>query len=277
VAPLVHARYGESTAIVSYATSADGEYTTEMPTAAGTYYVKAYVPATNIYGAAEKVITFMIRKKMIARPAADTTEFTYNGAAQTYGISDTDDYSVTGNVQTNAGTHVVTVTLKDSANTVWDTGLELPLSYDFVIAKKKISDIGNIKFENKRFWFNGKKHSIKISGDLPEGVEVVYSGNGESDLGRFTVTATFVTEDPNYDVSEPMTAVMRIRLNWIPILILILVVLILLGVVITIVEKLLKKEKQEGQNPPVNDGGGGANAPTDAPQENPTEEGENND
>ena len=40
-----------------------------------------------------------------------------------------------------------------------------------------------------------------------------YKGNGESDLGKFTVTATFVSANENYDASTPLTAVMHIRLN----------------------------------------------------------------
>lgn len=249
-APASEARYGSATVIYTYATEADGVYSEAVPTAAGTYYLKAFVPATNVYAAAEKVVSFTIKKKVVARPTADTTKFTYSGAAQTYRIEANDEYVVTGNVKTNAGKYAVTVALADPANTVWDSGLGDALTFDFVIEKKKLSDVEGIKFEDKKFWFNGKKHCIAVSGELPEGVEVVYQGNGESDLGKFLVTATFVSVNPNYDASEPLTAVMQIRLNWIPIVALTVIVLAILIIVIVVVEKLLKKLKNGGGGGP---------------------------
>ena len=273
--PVVHARYGENNAIITYSTEYDGDYSAVVPTAAGTYYVKAYIPATGEYAGAQKIETFTIRKKVIARPEADPTRFVYSGAAQTYTIAPSTEYAVSGNVQVDAGRHVVTVTLTDAANTVWDSGLGEPLSFDFVIEKKKLTDIGTITFEDKQFWFNGKKHSIAISGELPEGVTVVYQNNDESDLGKYIVTATFVSENSNYDVSDPMTAVMLIRLNWIPIVILIIIALLIIVAAIVIVEKMMKKEKQ-GDNPPNGGDGGGTPQASDE-GENTVEEGSNND
>ena len=252
--PILSARYGAPTAIYTYSDAKDGEFSAVAPTAAGTYYLKAFIPATDVYAAAEKIVPFTISRKMIARPSADQTTFTYNGEAQTYTIAASDEYVVTGNVQTNAGTYSVTVALADPANTVWDSGRDEALSFDFVIEKKKLRDIPGIEFKNKSFWFNGKRHSIYITGELPEGVEVIYSGNNEYDLGKFTVTATFTVSNENYDVSEPMTAVMSIRLNWIPIVILIVIVLVILIVVLVIVEKLLKKLKK-GEAPPPEEKG----------------------
>ena len=275
--PVVHSTYGETFKQITYSMSKDGEYTSEVPTAAGTYYVKAFIPATDVYAAAEASVSFRILKKVIERPTADQTKYVYDGTAKTYVIAPSDYYLVDGNVQTNAGEYVVTVSLTDKENTVWDSGLSEDLTFDFIVEKKKLTDIGNITFKNKKFWFDGKKHSIKISGDLPEGIEVVYKGNRESDLGKFTVTATFISSNPNYDVSEPMTAVMHIRLNWIPIVVLIVLALGIIVVVIIIVEKLLKKEKEAEKTPPNDGDGGGANA--DASQngeENASEEGTSN-
>ena len=194
--PTIVARYGGKTAKYFYATERGGEYTAEVPTEAGVYYLKAVIEATEDYAGAMKA--------------------------------------------------------------------DVP----FEIHKKKLSDIGEVTFEDKAFWFNGKRHSIEISGDLPEGVTVEYIGNAEWELGKFTVTAVFVSSNTNYDVSDPMQAVMHIRLNWIPILILIIIALVLLVVVIVIVEKLLKKEKESRDAPPPE----GANAAAES-----KEEGSNND
>ena len=273
--PVAHALYMENTVVFTYATEEDGDFSSVKPVNAGVYYLRAFIDAKDGYAAAEKIIRFEIKKKEIARPAADTTEFTYNGTAQTYTIAPSSAYTVENNVQTNAGKYDVIVSLTDPDNTVWDSGLDGDLSYDFVIGKKKLTDIGDITFEDKSFWFNGKKHSITISGELPEGVEVSYIGNDESDLGKFTVTAVFVSSNPNYDVSDPMTAVMNIRLNWIPILILIVIALAIIITAIVIVERMMKKEK-EGQTPSGGGGGGDPQTPSNA-AESAGEEGSNND
>ncbi len=273
--PVAKALYFENSVIYTYATERDGDYSATKPVNAGTYYLKAFIEARDGYAAAEAIVSFKIAPKVVTRPTADTTKFIYNGQEQTYTIASSTEYVVTGNKKTDAGQYVVKVALADPDNTVWDSGLTGDLTFDFVIEKKKLTDIGAITFEDGEFWFNGKKHSIFISGDLPEGIEVKYIGNEESDLGKFVVTAVFVSTNPNYDVSEPMTAVMHIRLNWVPILILIIIALLLLIATLVIVEKMLKKEKQ-GQTPPDGGSGGGGTPPTQGAG-NTAEEGSNND
>lgn len=68
-------------------------------------------------------------------PAADSTTFTYTGQEQTYTIAESDYYTVSGNKQTNAGTHTVTVALKDKDNTAWSDGTTEDKTYPFVIEK----------------------------------------------------------------------------------------------------------------------------------------------
>ncbi|MCI7500137.1 ubiquitin-like protein [Huintestinicola sp.] len=74
-------------------------------------------------------------RKFITVPDEDDTEFTYNGNEQEYAVSESDDYTVTGNKQTNAGSYDVTVALADKENTIWSDGTTDDLSYDFVIDK----------------------------------------------------------------------------------------------------------------------------------------------
>ena len=255
--PTVTARYGANSVVYTYATAEDGEYLSAKPTAAGTYYLKAFIPATDVYGAAQKVISFRIARKAIIRPTADTARYEYDGTEKVYGVQSTADYTVEGGRRINAGSYVVTVTLADPANTVWDSGLDTPLSFDFVIAKKKLADVSGITFEDKSFWFTGKHRSISVTGELPEGITVDYVGNHQTDLGRYEVKAVFHSTDPNYDVSEPMIAYMTIRLNWIPIVILMAIVFTIFIVAIVIVEKLLKKLKKS-QTPSEQNKNGGA-------------------
>ena len=58
--PAANAEFGEVK--FAYATEQNGAYTENVPTAAGTYFVKAYVEATENYDGAEAVISFEITK-----------------------------------------------------------------------------------------------------------------------------------------------------------------------------------------------------------------------
>ena len=68
-------------------------------------------------------------------PAADTTEFTYDGTEKTYKLTESENYTITGNKQTNAGTYTVTTTLKDAVAMIWSDGTTAAKTYSFVIAK----------------------------------------------------------------------------------------------------------------------------------------------
>ena len=102
-----------------------------FPEGIGTYTVTATYEDSINFGIATATLTIVPKK--VAIPAADTTVFTYDGSAKTYGISDTADYTVTGNSQTNAGDHTVTVALRDKATTAWADGTAADKTYTFTI------------------------------------------------------------------------------------------------------------------------------------------------
>ncbi|MDY5334082.1 MAG: peptidoglycan-binding protein, partial [Vescimonas sp.] len=102
-----------------------------FPEGIGTYTVTATYEDSINFGIATATLTIVPKK--VAIPAADTTVFTYDGNAKTYGIADTADYTVTGNSQTNAGDHTVTVALKDKATTTWTDGTTADKTYTFTI------------------------------------------------------------------------------------------------------------------------------------------------
>lgn len=102
-----------------------------FPEGIGTYTVTATYEDSINFGIATATLTIVPKK--VAIPAADTTVFTYDGNAKTYGIADTADYTVTGNSQTNAGDHTVTVALKDKATTAWADGTTADKTYTFTI------------------------------------------------------------------------------------------------------------------------------------------------
>ena len=112
-------------------TAGTGTLLAGFPEGIGTYTVTATYEDSINFGIATATLT--ITAKKVAIPAADTTVFTYDGNAKTYGIADTADYTVTGNSQTNAGDHTVTVALKDKATTAWADGTTADKTYTFTI------------------------------------------------------------------------------------------------------------------------------------------------
>ena len=105
------------------------------PKTVGTYTVTAVYEDDNNYGT--KAATLTIVPKKVAIPTADTTVYTYDGTAQTYGIAGTADYTVSGNTQTNANEtgYTVTVALADQVNTAWADGTTADKTYTFKIMK----------------------------------------------------------------------------------------------------------------------------------------------
>ena len=114
-------------------TAGTGTLLAGFPQGIGTYTVTATYEDSLNFGIATATLTIVPKK--VAIPAADTTVFTYDGNAKTYGIADTADYTVTGNSQTNAGDHTVTVALKDKATTAWADGTTADKTYTFTIKR----------------------------------------------------------------------------------------------------------------------------------------------
>ncbi len=71
--------------------------------------------------------------KVVDAPVEDTTDFTYNGEEQTYALTESDCYTISGNKQTNAGTYTVTVALNDGY--IWSDGTSNDAEYEFIIQK----------------------------------------------------------------------------------------------------------------------------------------------
>ena len=70
-----------------------------------------------------------------------------------------------------------------------------PVTADKVYEYEDEIDLGDVKFENKSFLYDGKAHSLTVSGALPEGVTVEYSENNSlTEVGEEKVTATFRKE-----------------------------------------------------------------------------------
>ena len=126
---------------------------------------------TITYGDKTAEYTIKIDRKSIDAPAADTTEFVYDGNAKTYTLKENEAYTVSGNVQTNAGSHDVIVSLTD--NYRWSDGTTAAKIYKFVI-KKAVVAMFDFKDSVYDFAYTGKeivpervgdKSKVDITGD----------------------------------------------------------------------------------------------------------------
>ena len=172
-----------------YIVTYDGE---EDQTEAGTYDITVTITNGNFCFADGKdsmvVGQLSIGEQAVDIPAADDTEFVYNGAEQTYNIAESELYTVTGSVQKDAGSYTVTVALNDKDNYVWPDGTTEDKTYDFVIAAKPVTATW---MGLNQVYGDGQKVSLIIDGlEGGDSVEdaVITGISTEAGSHRLTVT-----------------------------------------------------------------------------------------
>ena len=158
----------------------------------------------------------------ISSPSSETKEYydmsgvSFNGASYVY---DGEEHSLSiegtlpdgvsvmylNNNKVNAGTYEVT------AKFTGDTKKYYPI--EDMKATLTISKVGinGISFKSGSITYDGNPHSIEISGKLPEGVLVSYSGNEQIDVGSYEVTAYFTDTTGNYFELSPLKATLTIN------------------------------------------------------------------
>ena len=152
-------------------------------------------------------ITVTVHKITIAVPEA-IRGLVYNGQEQTGVAADGNKYTVTGGSATNAGTYTATVMLADEENYAWLDDFNGVISY--TIAKAEY-DMSHITFDDIVFVEDGSKKGIYVSGALPQGVTVSYQGNEQITCGRYTVIASFIGDEENYEAIPDLTAALTIN------------------------------------------------------------------
>ena len=71
-------------------------------------------------------------------------------------------------------------------------------------------DMSGVKFNDATFTYDGTKKTIKVTGTLPSGVTVTYTGNGEKNVGVHQVVAWFTGDDKHEPIPN-MTAYYTIK------------------------------------------------------------------
>lgn len=125
-------------------------------------------------------ITVNIGAVMVKVPKA-VTGLVYNAAMQT-GVIPSEQYTITGNIEKNAGNYIAKVKLKDIVNYQWETKFDGNISWS--ITKKEVQ-ITDLSAENRIYEKGNTKVALiggKLSGVLPQDmneVHVVMPGVGD--------------------------------------------------------------------------------------------------
>ena len=133
---------------------------------------------------------FVINSFAVSRPVADQTIFTYNGESQTYQLATSELYVISGNVQTNAGGHIVTVSLNDKDNYVWNGAGADDLTFSFIIEKQSVAEPAA---DQNTFTYNGENQTYQLATDSLYAIK----GNVKCYVGDYTVVVS-LTDPDNY-------------------------------------------------------------------------------
>ena len=138
-------------------------------------------------------------------PVTAGTDFTVTGAD---GVEFTYLYKTAGGefisgLPTNAGEYTVSACGLNGEKQFFSA------QFNITVAKADYITSG-ITFDPDSVTYDGEAHSLAISGDLPTGVTVTYDGNGNTNVGVYTVTAKFAVSDANYNEIDDMTATLTI-------------------------------------------------------------------
>lgn len=153
----------------------------------GSYKVTAHITADN-YLPLDLSASLTITRATFTNITFEDGIFEYDGQPHSiYVIGAPSEATVTytNNNKTSVGVYTVTATIKSpNYNTLTKTATLRILG----------KEITGITFTDQTFEYDGKSHSIAVSGTLPTGVSVTYTNNGKTNSGTYQVTATLSGE-----------------------------------------------------------------------------------
>lgn len=148
-------------------------------------------------------------KTYISGVTFNDKEVTYDGKEHSIYIEDNLPSEVNveyeNNGKINAGEYTVTAKLVSSSPDIVIEQEEFTATLK--INKKKIEDV--VTFNDYTVEYNKGSNYIYAE-NVPEGVEVNYKNNGQTDVGDYIVEAEFIDSTGNYDCNNVMTAELNI-------------------------------------------------------------------
>ena len=195
------------TAVYSGTTNAGVKYdSATAPTAAGSYTVTvSWVKTDNYTAGSAAPVEFTIEKAKLTKPTANGNTYTYTGKEQTYTPDgfNADRMTIADNVQTNADTYTVTVSVTDKCNYIWADDTDTDITFNFVIGKAEQSV--DVSIDGWTYGDMAKEYAVE---GIMESADytVNYSGDGYSadrapvNAGSYTLTIT-VDATANYNAA----------------------------------------------------------------------------
>ena len=180
------------------------------------FYQEGTHDITISYGDCQYVFKVDVKRaKFEGLKFSDNNVFTYDGTAHTVEIegyipANAKITYIGGNSFINAGTYDVTAIISCEGY------VTEKLSTTVKVERAKY-DMSGVKFESAEFVYDGKSHSIEISGTLPAGVSApTYTVNGNLvssiiDADKYTIKAHFANNNPNYENIPDMFATLTIK------------------------------------------------------------------
>lgn len=141
-----------------------------------------------------------------------TSEGTLTGLVN----GETATLNITG-TQTNVGTSDNTYTItwgtaKESNYEVKETIGTLTVTQKDItdLTEEEIEDLLGVTYNDKEVIYDGNEHEVVITSELPEGIEVSYTGNKGTNAGTYNGVAT-LTGSGNYTGTTTLTATLTIN------------------------------------------------------------------
>ena len=170
---------------------------------------------TVTYGAQKFVFKVSVKRSTFtALSFPENNVFTYDGKPHSVEIDG--DLPANAIVTYPAGNSFVNAGTYDVVAIVSCEGYVSVKLSTMVRIERAVYDMSDVKFEAKEFVYDGKSHSVEISGNLPSGVsKPTYMINDKvtssaTDAGEYTVTAKFLNSDPNYVAIPDMQTTLTI-------------------------------------------------------------------
>ena len=136
---------------------------------------------------------------------------TYDGTAHSIELTGTLPYGISvsydGNGKTNVGNYTVTARFEYNAQN-YEAISDMSAT---LVIKKAVYDMSDVIFSDKTVTYSREEYGIEISGKLPDGVSVSYTGNGKISAGSYQVVASFVGDIENYEPIPDMSATLTIE------------------------------------------------------------------
>ena len=156
-----------------------------------------------------KTVELTITPHIVAKPQIDNRTFTYNKQEQTYNVTLSDYYTVSNYIQTNAGSYEVKYVLKDKVNTCWENETTEDIIFPFTI-HKAVYDLSSISLNDKKVEYDGKPHTLEITGELPEGLTCESVEGFHTEIGTYDIHIRFTSSDTNYEIINDMVGTLTI-------------------------------------------------------------------